>query len=86
MDSTILVVDTNRILAALIRDGTTRKLLFSLKAQYIAPYHVWEEIDKYKEYAQQKSKLTESNYRQLLTAVQSKVKTIPKEYIVSMIP
>ena len=42
-----LVVDANILIAALIRDSTTRKLLLSEKFELVAPEFLAGEIDKH---------------------------------------
>lgn len=40
-----LVVDTNRVISAVLRDGPTRELLFSTGAELFAPMALREELD-----------------------------------------
>ena len=44
-----LVIDTNRFIAALIKDGETRRIIFSNKFMFVTPAFAIEEIDKYRE-------------------------------------
>ena len=43
-----IVVDTNRIIAALIKDGTTRKILFHKGFEFVTPDFNLTEIYKHK--------------------------------------
>ncbi len=45
-----IVIDTNRIIASLIKDGTSRKILFSEDIEFITPDFSLQEIEKYKGY------------------------------------
>ncbi len=44
----MVVVDSNRIIAALLKDSTTRSLLFNETFDFISPEFVKEEIKKHK--------------------------------------
>ncbi len=43
-----VVIDSNRIVAALLKNSTTRAILFSSKFDFITPEFVREELEKYK--------------------------------------
>jgi len=45
----MIVVDSNRIVAALLKDSTTRGILFNHKFDFIAPEFVKEEIEKHRD-------------------------------------
>ena len=44
-----IVIDSNRVIASLIKEGTTREILFDKKFEFFAPEFIKSEIDKYKE-------------------------------------
>ncbi len=43
-----IVVDTNRIMSALLRDGTSREIIIFGDIEFVTPEHAIEEIKKYK--------------------------------------
>jgi predicted nucleic acid-binding protein len=43
-----IVVDSNRIVAALIKDSTTRGILFNNTFEFIAPEFVRDELEEHK--------------------------------------
>lgn len=57
-----LVVDTNRVIAALIKDSFSRKILLHLNAELITIPLLKEEVMKYKQYIITKSGLTDSSF------------------------
>ena len=52
-----LIVDTNRILSALVRDGRDRKVISSQNMDFFTLDYVLEEIGKYRRYIVNKSKV-----------------------------
>ena len=43
-----VVVDCNRVIAAFLKDGTTRQILFDREHLFVAPEFLKEEVNKYK--------------------------------------
>ena len=58
----ILVVDTNRIIAALIKDSTSRKIILSGKLELVSLNFGQKEIKKYEEEIMKKAKITEQEF------------------------
>ena len=73
------VVDSNRIVASLLKDSTTREILYNHKFTFIAPEFIKEEIIKYKEQFIDKAKLSSEEFNMLLSLFFEKVKLISKE-------
>ena len=46
-----VVIDTNIIISALLKDGFSRKLILNEKFKFITPSYTISEISKYKRYA-----------------------------------
>jgi predicted nucleic acid-binding protein len=57
-----MVIDSNRIMAGLIKDSQTRKIIFNEDFDFIAPDYVITEIAKYRQYLIEKSKLTDREF------------------------
>lgn len=72
-----LVIDTNIIISALIKDSVTRRILADQKFQFVIPEFALSEIDKYKEEIISKSGLNKTNYNLLLTEIMENVDVIP---------
>ncbi len=63
-----LVVDTNVLISALVKNGFTRNFLInrSILFELITPAYVFSEIEKYKSYICEKSEITEKQFYILL--------------------
>ena len=59
-----VVIDANRVIAALLKDSTTRQILFNKNFKFIAPSFILSEIKKYKDYIIKKSKITEKEFEE----------------------
>jgi len=53
-----LVVDTNRIISALIKEGYSRAIICSLSHDFYTLEYVIKEVEKYMDYIVKKSKMT----------------------------
>ena len=80
----LLVVDANVVFSALIREGSTLRLLefnsiFKI-IELVAPEFLWDEIEEHKEEIIKKSKLSEEELEKVLGFIMSEIKAIPEEY------
>jgi len=80
----LLVVDANVVFSALIREGSTLRLLefnsiFKI-IELVAPEFLWDEIEEHKEEIIKKSKLSEEELEKVLEFIMSEIKAIPEEY------
>lgn len=64
-----IVIDSNRVLAALIKDSTTREILFDDYFEFIAPDFLITEIQKYKERVLQAAEIDENEFEILLAFI-----------------
>ena len=64
-----LVVDSNIIIAALIKDGTTRSILLDDFFEFVTPDHTIDDIEKYKKEIEKKAKLTDDKFELLLALI-----------------
>lgn len=74
-----LVIDSNILFAALLKDGGTSEILF--KHTLYAPEFIFEEFRKYKKYLQDKTKRTGDDFNELFDLFERYVLLIPKEEI-----
>ncbi len=72
-----LVVDVNIVIAALIRDSTSRKLLFLSRFNFIIPDIYLEEVLKYRGYIKEKTNLKEEEFDELLSLVMKYITVVP---------
>ncbi len=75
----IIVVDVNVLLSALIKDGMTRKLLFTLDLDFCFPESSLEKLRKYQSLIIKKSGLSESEFTTLLKTILSFIRIISTE-------
>ncbi len=74
-----LVIDSNILFAALLKESGTSDILF--KHAIYAPQFIFEEFRKYKDYLKGKTKRTEESFNELLDLFERNVILIPKEEI-----
>lgn len=74
-----VVIDSNRIIAALIKDSTTRAIFFDDFFELFAPATMNEEIEKYREEIMQKSKLTQEEFDSVLSLCMENIAIIAQE-------
>ena len=77
----ILIIDTNILISALIRDSTTRKIIFESEWKFYYPKLSFHEVRKYKSLVIEKSGMTEQEYNQLLNSLLNHIILIPEERI-----
>ena len=74
-----LVVDTNVVVAAILKSGLTRELFFTRGLFLYSPDKLKIELLKYREEFMQKSGLTESEFNSVAELVLDRVKIVPIE-------
>ncbi|MCR4368755.1 MAG: PIN domain-containing protein [archaeon] len=65
-----LVVDANIVIAALVKDSTTRKLLLSEKFELAAPQFLFEELEKHVSEISKKAKVGKIELNKLILHMQ----------------
>ena len=74
-----VVIDSNRVIASLLRDSTTREILYNRRFDFIAPEFIKVEIQKYKKDLISKAGITEEEFASLLSLFFEKITLIPNE-------
>jgi predicted nucleic acid-binding protein len=72
-----LVIDTNRLAAALIKSSVNREIILSDKFTLFSPDYVLTEIDKNREYLVKKAKLNNSEFEEILVTLLDHIHLIP---------
>ena len=72
-----VVIDTNVLISALIKDSTARRILAKPELDFYYPEIAFEELDKYKELVKQKSGMGETEYNQVKESLLNFVTVIP---------
>lgn len=73
-----IVIDSNRVIAALIKDSTTRNILFDNKFEFIAPDAITIEINKYKTTIIEKADVREGEFDVLLSLIFEHINIVPQ--------
>ncbi|MBI2650056.1 PIN domain-containing protein [Candidatus Woesearchaeota archaeon] len=73
-----IAVDTNRVIAALVKSSTTRKILFDRNFEFVTPDCTITEIQEHKEELKAKTNLNDDEFDILLTLVFENIAIIPK--------
>ena len=73
-----IVIDSNRVIAALIKDSTTRKILFDKNFDFVAPDYIKIEISKYKSAIIETIGIAENEFDILLSLAFESITTIPE--------
>ena len=74
-----VVVDGNRIIAALIKDSTTRDIIFDSFFELITPEFILTEVRKYETEIITKAKITKEEFEILLSLIFENVTIISKD-------
>src|SRR3989338_3118761 len=77
----IIIIDSNILFSALIKDSLTRKLIYETDYDLILPEIVFEELRKYKEELVRKTRLSEEEFDKTLRLILKYVRIIPTEQI-----
>ncbi len=80
-----ILVDTDRIIAALVKEGTTRRILLDEYFDFVTPDHTLEEIEEHREELQKKTKLSGQEFETVLTLLFESITIIPKEGYASLL-
>ena len=80
-----IVIDSNRVLAAMIKESTTREILFDKTFEFIAPEYIESEIRKYKDRVINAANITEDEFEILLALIFENITIVPENGYVGMI-
>lgn len=73
-----LVIDTNRIIAAMIRDGASRKILFSETLDFVSPDTAITELYEYEEEISRKACIDHKRFAFIISSFLEKIEIKPK--------
>ena len=72
-----LVIDTNRIMAGLLKESTSREIILDNHFLFYAPDYIETEIFQHREYLIKKAKMTESDFVTLLHILLEQITLVP---------
>src|SRR3989344_640845 len=73
-----ILVDTNRIIAALVKESTTRDILFDENFEFVTPDYTITEIEEHKEELKRKIKLIDEEFEVLVSLIFEHITIISK--------
>ncbi len=76
-----IIIDSNILFSALIKDSTTRKLILKYDDFFLFPSYIFEEMENHKQELMQKSKMDSEDFERLLQLLLTKVFIVPKEVL-----
>ena len=76
-----IVIDSNVLFSALIKDSATRKLILEYDDFFLFPEFIFEEMEKHKEELFKKSKMENKDFGRLLQIILKKVMIVPNEVL-----
>ena len=78
-----IIVDTNIIISALIKDAKTREIITTARTKFLFPETIFQEIRKHKKEILDKSGLNEQEFDELLRLLLKYMNIVPTEQIKS---
>ncbi len=74
-----LVIDTNRIMAGLLKDSTSRRIILHRSFEFFAPDYIGIELFKHRPYLMKKAKIPAQDFDLLLETLLHEVILVPFE-------
>jgi predicted nucleic acid-binding protein len=74
-----IVIDSNILFSALIKDSTTRKLIMEYDGVFLFPSFIFKETEKHKEMLLKKSGMDKEEFDKFLAIILQKVYVVPEE-------
>ena len=81
-----IVVDGNRVIAALIKESTTREIIFDSFFEFVTPDFILTEIRKYEDEIIKKARITKDEFEILLTIIFENIIILSKTDYEHLIP
>ena len=73
-----IVIDANRVIAALIKDSTTRQILFDWNFEFVAPDHILVEIHNHEDRILKATGIKKDEFEILLALIFEHITIIPE--------
>ena len=73
-----VVIDANRIVAALLKQSTTRDILLDNVFEFVTPDHTLFEMEEHRDELQKKTKLTKEEFDILLALIFERINILPE--------
>lgn len=74
-----LIINSNPLISALIKDSISRKLIFHPHIELFTPDFTWEELEEHEEEIREKGNLSVEAFQALIYLLIEKIMIIPRE-------
>ena len=74
-----IIIDTNRIIASMIKGGISRAIILNQNFQFYSPEHTFTEIYKYEKEIIRKAKITHEEFEIILSLIFERIGITPQE-------
>ncbi len=76
-----IVIDSNVLFSALIKDSFTRKIILDYEESFLFPSYIFEELEEHKVELLEKSEMNPAEFDLLLQIILKKVLVVPNEVL-----
>ena len=76
-----IVIDSNVLFSALIKDSATRKIILEYDEFFLFPSYIFDEMEKHKEELLQKSRISIEDFEKLLQLILKRVLIVAPEVL-----
>jgi predicted nucleic acid-binding protein len=76
-----IIIDSNVLFSALIKDSLTRKMILLYTGTFLFPSFIFDEMEKHKEGLLEKSGMEAKQFEMLLTILLQKVQIVPTDIL-----
>ena len=73
-----IIIDSNTLFSALIKDSTTRQLILKYDDTFLFPSYIFEEMKKHENELYKKSGMNKKDFNTFLNLILKKVEIVPK--------
>ena len=77
-----IIIDSNELFSALIKDSITRKIILEYASFFLFPSFIFEEMQKHKTELLKKSRMSGEDFSKLLQLILKKVVIVPNEVLI----
>ena len=78
-----VIIDSNVLFSALIKDSVTRKIILNYENLFLFPEYIFREINNHKDELYKKSGMDKHEFNQLLQLILDKVLVVPQKSLSS---
>ncbi len=76
-----IIIDSNVLFSALIKDSLTRKLILDYEGVFLFPSYIFQEYEKHKQELIKKTGMDDNDMQQLINLVLKKVFIVPNDIL-----